>query len=248
MRKIFNYGDWEYTKDTVNRNVAISRYLGKDTDVTVPARINGVNIFYLDPFVFSGSPVNVNIKRVVLSEGILEIRAMALSLSSIQEVVLPSTIRNIDGAMFSESIQRVTVNSKNRSFFDIDGVLFSKNMGNTYLVYFPAGRTDSTYKIPDGTTHINWLAFNASKNLEHVIMPNSVVSLDDFSFINCPKLHSVRLSQNIVELKINTFYDCAVLSDIRTSRKIKVISPNAFDRCPQFKGINIQTRMSEQER
>jgi hypothetical protein len=204
-----------------------------------------MNVYDFNQFVFSASP---HVARVVFSEGIQRILSGVLALSNIQEVVLPSTLQEIKGAGFNEVVEQVTVSPDNPLFFDIDGILFSRENGNKHLVYFPAGRAGSIYKVLDGTTHINWLAFNASKNLEHVIMPDSVVSLDDFSFINCPKLHSVRLSQNIVELKINTFYDCAVLSDIRTSRKIKVISPNAFDRCPQFKGINIQTRMSERER
>jgi hypothetical protein len=244
--KVFNYGDWTYTKR--NKNVIILQYHGDDIDVTVPAQINGTNVYGLDSFVFSRNVANKNIVRVILSEGIRKIGLLAFLNSSIQEVVLPSTMQDVDGAGFSETIKQVTVNHNNPLFFDIDGVLFSRKKKEMHLVYFPAGRTGSTYKVPDGTAYIDWLAFNASMNLKHVIMPDSVVSLNYSAFISCPNLSSVRLSQNIEELRESVFYNCPELNDVKVSRKIKTISPNAFSECPKFEGINVQTRISAKER
>jgi hypothetical protein len=245
MGKTFHYGDWEYKKNIGSHDITISKYLGSDTEVTVPAQIKGMNVYDFNQFVFSASP---HVARVIFLEGIQRILSGVLALSNIQEVVLPSTLQEIKGAGFNEVVEQVTVSPDNPLFFDIDGILFSRENENKHLVYFPAGRTGSTYKIPDGTTHINWLAFNASKNLEHVIMPDSVVGLDYSVFKDCPKLVSVRLSPNIEELKRNTFYNCIALSNVRSSRKIRMIDSDAFDECPEFRGINIQTRMSEQER
>jgi hypothetical protein len=245
MEKTFHYGDWEYTKDVGSHDIVISKYLGNDTDVTIPARINGMKVYGLVPSVFSGTPANV--KRVVFSEGLERINFHTLSSSSIQEVVLSSTIQYIDKMGFGEAVQRVIVDLNNPYFSDIDGVVFRGKETNKELVFFPSGRS-GIYKIPDGTTQINFYAFYTSVNLEKVIIPDSVVFLDNFSFINCPKLRSVRLSPNIGELRESAFYNCPELSDIKVSRKINVISPHTFSKCPQFKGINIQTRISEQER
>jgi hypothetical protein len=248
MRKTFRFGDWEYKKGVESYEIEILKYLGKDTDVTIPARINGKKVYHLDSFVFSESPANVNVKRVVFSEGLERINFHALSSSGIQEVVLPSTMQHIDDMGFGETVQRAIVNPNNPYFFDIDGVVFGGRETNKHLVYFPSGHMAKTYRIPDGTTHIDWYAFYGIKNLEHVIMPDSVVFLDGFPFISCPKLRSVRLSPNIGELRESAFYNCPELADVKVSRKIEMVSPNAFDMCPKFKGINIQTRMSEQER
>jgi hypothetical protein len=247
MGKTFHYGDWEYKKNIGSHDITISKYLGSDTEVTVPAQIDNFEVYDLDSFVFSESPANVNVKRVVLSEGIRKIGSLALSSSNIQEVVLPSTMQEIDKMGFSEIIQRVTVNPNNPYFFDIDGVLFSGKPLNMHLVFFPAGRT-GTYKIPDGTTHIEQFAFLVSKNLKQVVMPDSVWSVESKAFSNCIALKSVTLSPSIAELRMYVFYNCLELADVRVSRKIKTISPNTFKGCPKFKGINIQTRMSVQER
>jgi hypothetical protein len=248
MEKTFHYDNWAYKIDAANGDVVIFRYFGNDTDVIIPVRINGMKVCRLDSFIFSESPANVNVKRVVLSEGIRKIGLLTFLNSNIQEVVLPSTIQDVDGTGFGETIKQVTVDLNNPLYFDIDGVLFSRKGKEMHLVYFPAGRTGSTYKVPDGTTHVDGFAFNASKNLERIIVPNSVIDLNNLAFMNCPKLVSVRLSPNIEKLKEDIFCFCSVLSDVRVSRKINVISPNAFGECPQFKGINIQTRMSERER
>jgi hypothetical protein len=244
--KIFNYGNWTYTKR--NKNIIILQYLGNDAEVTVPAQIDGMNVYGLDSFVFSRNVANKNIVRVILSEGIRKIDSLAFLNSSIQEVVLPSTMQDVDGTGFGKMIKQVTVDLNNPLYFDIDGVLFSRKEKEMHLVYFPARRRVDIYKIPVGTTHIDWHAFNASKNLEQIIIPNSVIDLNRLAFEDCPKLVHVRLSPNINELKKNTFHNCIALSDVRVSRKIKTIAPDAFDECPQFNGINIQTRISEQER
>jgi hypothetical protein len=249
MKKTFRFGDWEYKNSVKSREIEILKYLGKDTDVTIPAQINGKKVYRLDSFVFSESPANINVKRVVFSEGLKRIDSHILSSSSIQEAVLPSTMQYIDYMGFGETIQRVIVDPNNPSFFDIDGVLFSgsEREANINLLLFPSGRS-GTYRIPDGTIRVDWCAFNACKKLEQVIMPDSVVSLYHSAFKDCPKLVSVRLSPNIERLKENTFYNCPELADIKVSRKIKTIFPNAFHDCPKFNGINIQTRMSERER
>jgi hypothetical protein len=247
MRKTFRFGDWKYTKDIESNDIVISKYLGKDTEVTVPAQINGKKVCCLNSFVFSGTPANVNVKRVVFSEGLERIDFNTLSSSSIQEVVLPSTMQQIDKMGFSETTQRVTVNPNNQFFFDIDGVLFRGKKGEKHLVYFPEGRT-GTYRIPDKIVYIDMYAFYGSMNLEKLIMPDSILALSDFSFVNCLKLRSVRLSPNIGRLKKSTFLNCPELTDVKVTCKIKTIAPDAFDECPKFEGINIQTRISAKER
>jgi hypothetical protein len=248
MNKAKTFGDWIYAKDTKSKSITILRYLGSDTEVTVPAQIDGMNVYNIYSFVFSKTQANANIKRVVFSEGIQKIDSMALFSSNIQEVVLPNTMKEVNGSGFSETVKKVIVNPDNPFFFDIDGVLFNKENKNKHLVYFPSGRISRTYRIPDGTTHIDWYAFTISKHLERVVMPNSVIDLNNLAFKDCPKLVSVRLSPNIEKLKENTFYNCFELADVRVSRKIKTIAPDAFKDCPKFNGINIQTRTSVQER
>jgi hypothetical protein len=248
MTKTFHYGNWEYTKDRVNNHITITRYTGGDMEITVPAQIDKMNVDGFYPFIFSEAPAKINVKHVVFSEGIQTIGIMALASSSIQEVVLSSTIQSVDSLGFSESIQRVTVNPNNPLFFDIDGVLFKRENENRHLVFFPSGRTTDTYKVPDGTTHIDRETFFLNKNLEQIIIPDSVISIDSLVFENCLKLRSVRLSPNIKILRATTFSDCTALSDVRVSRKIDVISPDAFKDCPEFKEISIQTRMSAKER
>jgi hypothetical protein len=247
MEETYIQGDWAYRKDIESNRITISKYLGSGMEAVVPAQINGIKVCCFDPFVFLESPGNVSVKRVVLSEGIERIGSMALALSSVREIIFPTTMQSIDKTGFNETIKRFTVDRNNPYFFDIDGVLFSRKQRNTHLVLFPSGR-DGTYRIPDGTTQIDRYAFNICKKLERVIMPDSVVSLDHSAFISCPNLSSVRLSQNIEELRGNTFYNCAALSDVRSFRKIKTISPNAFKDCPKFEEINIQTRIPVQER
>lgn len=114
----------------------------------------------------------------------------------------------------------------------IDGVLFSKD--KTKLVYYPKGRKDVFYRIPDGTEAIGDNAFRYNLYLEEIVMPDSVHHLGMAAFFRCFHLKKIRFSDNLriipgtSTIQHGVFEDCTVLSEIRLPAHLESIGCRAF--------------------
>ena len=58
-------------------------------------------------------------------------------------------------------------------------------------MYYPAGKNDKNYEIPDGVTSIGDYSFYGCKSLISVTIPDSVTSIGDYSFYDCTSLASI---------------------------------------------------------
>ncbi len=79
------------------------------------------------------------------------------------------------GHVFYDAFYKSTefvVADGNENFKAENGVLFSKD--GTRLVFYPTGKTDYSYVIPDGVTQIDEMAFGHSK-VQNVTLPDSYV-------------------------------------------------------------------------
>lgn len=88
--------------------------------------------------------------------------------------------------------------SANTAYKDKDGVIFSADMKK--LIFYPSGRREKEYKIPDGVVTIGREAFSGAKYLEIVKMPDSVKKIQQGAFYSCEKLMEVKFSDNITEI------------------------------------------------
>ncbi|MBQ9832218.1 MAG: leucine-rich repeat protein, partial [Clostridia bacterium] len=66
------------------------------------------------------------------------------------------------------------------------GVLFDKNKET--LIYYPQGKSDDSYIIPDGVTHIKGWAFESCGYLTKLTVPSSVTNIEEYAFIWCDNL------------------------------------------------------------
>jgi hypothetical protein len=99
--------------------------------------------------------------------GITEIGAKAFYEKPIRSVSIPASVTAIgDRAFSTAALQVITVDSRNRSFTAVDGVLFDKAMKMVHT--YPRGKGGSHYTIPASVTAIGEEAFADCKNLGRV--------------------------------------------------------------------------------
>ena len=81
----------------------------------------------------------------------------------------------------------------------------------------------------------------ASSNLESVVLPSTLESINESAFENCASLKSVTISSDAVLTVIgkNAFKDCVSLETVTLSNNIEEIHEYAFYRCLSLKSINI---------
>ena len=97
--------------------------------------------------------------------------------------VIPESMTNIGIGMASlhpfGSVTEIIVNENNPVYKSIDGNLYTKD-GKTLLVYSCA-KTEKSFEIPSHVTTIGLSAFFLANNLESIVIPNSVMSIEFYA-------------------------------------------------------------------
>jgi len=196
--------DFEYSIS--NSEVTIERYIGTGGDVVIPDTIEEYPVRNIDIYAFFyGS-----------------------NISSITSLSIPESVINIDEDAFdnSKSITNITVNPNNTAYCDVDGVLFNKD--KTVLILYPAGKTSTTYIIPDSVTDINGNAFKGCTSLENVTIGDNVETIGYYAFSGCISLTSIVIPNGATGIETYAFSGCTSLSSITIPDSVTSIDNDAF--------------------
>lgn len=113
------------------------------------------------------------------------------------EVYIPASVADYGAGAFAEctALADIRVDEDNVYYTDIDGVVYSKD--RTYLVEYPAGREETEYAPADTTLIVGMYSFYGNLNLTNLVMPDSVVTVEDNAFEGCAAMTEYRLSESL---------------------------------------------------
>jgi len=135
-----------------------------------------------------------SLRSIPLHEGITQIGFYAFfGCSSLQSVYIPASVTLLFPGVFFEcsSVRSYVVDASNPNYCSPDGVLFTKFKGGPgWLLYYPAGKTDKEYVVPDGALAIMVGSF-AGCQLKKITIPSSVFTISEESLKDCRYLESV---------------------------------------------------------
>lgn len=152
-----------------------------------------------------------------------------------EELTLRSAGARIDIEMLRGwyGLSAVHVAKGHKRFCSADGIIFSKD-GKT-LEFYPQGRMEKSYRIPEGVVKIGRQAFLGQEYLEEVSMPDSVTTVGMGAFYRCSSLKKVDFSGNIREIPDASAYQnggvfeqCGALEEARLPRKLQYLGSRAF--------------------
>ena len=131
-----------------------------------------------------------------------------LNCTGLTSITIPSSVTSIGVNVFYNctGLTDITVDSNNSSFCSESGVLFNKD--KTTLIYYPLGKNDSSYTIPDGVTVIEQYAFYCNSKLTSVTIPSGVTSIGEMAFRECSGLTSVIVPSSVTSIEYNAFWCC----------------------------------------
>lgn len=89
-------------------------------------------------------------------------------------------------------------------------------------------------------TSIGWSCFDSAA-IEHVELPNTVRTLEGYSFNNCASLVSVSLPDSLLDIKSKAFGQCRSLETIRIPKNVKTIEYHAFEQSTNLVDIEIDS-------
>lgn len=177
--------------------------------------------------------------RVVRFEGgITDLPVEGFSSSSIKEVHLPASMKDIRCCfLLCENLEKITLQEPNYSYNVVDGVLFNED--GTSLFLYPAKKDGSSYAIPDGVSHIEFSALQNAVNLETVTIPDSVAFIQSKAFEGCTGLKEIVIPASVTDMGENVFHGCSSLQSVTVAG-----NPNlywgVFSDCTALKEITFQ--------
>ena len=226
------------------------------TSVTIPDSVTSIGEW---AFYGCSSLTSVTIPHGVTSIG----GATFWGCSSLTSVTIGNGITSINDSFSGcVSLKNFTVSESNSAYSSKDGVLFNKN--KTKLVAYPAGKTNTSYTIPNSVSEIKEWAFSDCSDLTNVTIPNSVSkisygtfwgcssltsvtiptsvkSIDGYAFEYCSSLTSVTIPNSVTSIGEWAFSDCSSLTSITIPNSVSKISYGTFECCENLKSVTIPT-------
>ena len=159
--------------------------------------------------------------------------------SGLTSVTIPNSVTSIGSYAFSDcsKLTGINVEPNNTNYESGNGVLFNK--GKTELICYPAGKTETTYTIPNSVTSIGDAAFWDCSGLTSVTIPNSVTSIGYATFIGCSGLTSVTIPNSVTSIGNYAFYDCSGLTSVTIPNSVTSIGNYAFYNCSGLTSVTI---------
>ncbi len=138
----------------------------------------------------------VTATTITIENGVTSICADAFSYwHNLVNITIPESVISIGITAFQNcsKLTSITVNQANKSYMSKEGVLFTKD--GSELIVYPRSKAETSYKVPDGVTHIYYDAFSECKNITSIEIPNSVIVIDERALYSCLNLSEINVDE-----------------------------------------------------
>ncbi len=155
------------------------------------------------------------LKTAELPDSVAVIGACAFqSCYALETVSFGRSFDGFDPNVFDmcNALSHIEVRSGNTHYKVIDGVLYSR-CGRT-LRYYPRGKCDENFVVPERVTKIMSSAFAGNDYLKTVTMQEGVKTICDRAFQYCNNLAQVALPRTLTTVEEGIFYDCRSLAQV----------------------------------
>jgi hypothetical protein len=164
---------------------------------------------------------------------------------NLTKVFIPKTLERVGWKPFTgaSSITDIIVHEENEAYKSVDGVLYTKN--GKSLIWYPTGKTQTEFTIPNGVTEISDYGFANCKALTSITIPPETTGYAAYAFHNCTGLKAVYISDlkawatsffgidfsNPLYYGKNLYVNGELLTELIIPDDVKSIGRSAFFNC-----------------
>lgn len=161
------------------------------------------------------------LEEAIIPEGVEVIGNGAFEYSGISKVTLPSTLKELhsDAFVYTENLKEIEVAPNGVRYIDDNGILYDKK---TDAVIMLLPQNDKIY-IPATTKIIGEKAFSENEDIQELIIPESVNTIERYAFSSCKNLKKVSIqTKGKISIYLGAFADSENIEtvDILDSTKI----------------------------
>ena len=211
----------------------ITGYGGTDTVVVIPSKINGVTVETIGNAAFRDSSVT----SVTIPASVTEIGSNAFAgCTNLTSVHYAGDWSNLTIQSGNPAVQ----DAANEQLFDFDFTPDNTAAIVTNYKYNGAAADvtiPSRYKGKPVTTIGHAAFFNSA--VTSVTIPDSVTSISDDAFVNCPQLTNISIPNSVTYIGFFAFGSCTSLKSITLPSSLSSISGALFSGCSQLTTIHI---------
>lgn len=254
--EIYSYGNWEYV--ITDGNITIMKYLGNETDITVPVVIDGKKVTEIGNEAFRG---NETVESVILPEGIITIGIAAFDhCTKLEHIEIPNSVKAIKRMAFYRC--KLTEVNLPSGLTEIGDFVFSHCNNLEHIA------------IPESVVTIKFSAFAFCNKIESITIPKNVVNIEfcceeykSLSNINVDsdnKFFSSKegvlynkeqtsllfypqakkgakfiVPNSVKNIRVAAFAFCTELEEITIPKNVVSIGESAFIKCTHLKYVRL---------
>lgn len=98
----------------------------------------------------------------------------------------------------------------------------------------------NTYKEKP-VTKIGVEALRNKADVTSVVLPSTIIDIEDGAFSNCTSLSSINLLEGIASISETTFMYCTSLKEINIPSSVSIIKDSAFNECEQLEKVTFSS-------
>jgi uncharacterized repeat protein (TIGR02543 family) len=231
--------------EIIGEKATINSYTGDATELIIPNTISGYPITAIKANAFKD---NITLQKVVLGKYIINIGDYAFgNMISLKEVTLPTSATMLGKGILQgcNSLEIMTISGlmayelrylfgNNTNFIpntltkikyahgctNIDKTMLSGNMKNV-----------TTIELADDMTNIGINQFSELTFIKHIIIPDSVISIEQYAFNKCTSLTTIDFGKNVTNIGDYAFSGCSSLANAMIPDGVISIGEHAFSEC-----------------
>lgn len=227
----FELSDFEYTINTTNNTMKITKYIGTAYAGEIQSSYDGYEVVSVDGF------NKTAIEYIILPSSLLTIEAEAFaSCSKLISIDIPENVNKIVDSAFDYCIglEKLTVASENATYYSVDNCIIGKT--NNTLV---CGCKNSIIPNDGSVTIIGSHAFFGCSSMTYMSIPEGVEKLMFGAFAGCTSWVDIILPQTLTVLDTMSLYGCTTLIDLIVPKNVQTIGMYATYRCTNLTTITI---------
>ena len=185
------------------------------------------------------------VKSIILPTTLTKIEFHGFSFcKALQSIALPAALTEIGSYAFlgCSALTAFKVDAGNAHFTAADGVLYNK--AKTRLIYYPLGKTATSFSVPAGVSTIGQYSFDGAAKLQSITLPAGIKTIEFQAFESCTALQSIVLPEGITDISRHTFFGCTALQSIVLPTTLTTIKYSAFTDCTSLKSIRIPSAVT----